>query len=196
MISMSDNNACDILIDFAGGIRSVDRYIRSLGITDFRLSVDERCMHRDIRDCYRNNSTPAETVRLLQKAYEQRLFRPAYHDLLWEAMRATSTGADKLKGRLPAEAAVAHKDGLVGSNGLGHQDRRQRCWDSISARRTPILHRRIRRGFAPLRQRECRDNRRYITHGIRRRDRRRGRGASRRVFLPICMSLRATTTTR
>ena len=111
MISMSDNNACDILIDFAGGIRSVDRYIRSLGITDFRLSVDERCMHRDIRDCYRNNSTPAETVRLLQKAYEQRLFRPAYHDLLWEAMRATSTGADKLKGRLPAEAAVAHKTG-------------------------------------------------------------------------------------
>ncbi len=111
MISMSDNNACDILIDFTGGIRSVDRYIRSLGITDFRLSVDERRMHRDIRDCYRNNSTPAETVRLLQKAYEQRLFRPAYYDLLWEAMRATSTGADKLKGRLPAEAAVAHKTG-------------------------------------------------------------------------------------
>ena len=37
-ISQSDNNACDILIEYAGGIKHINDYIRRLGIDSFNLS--------------------------------------------------------------------------------------------------------------------------------------------------------------
>lgn len=46
-VSLSDNNACDILIDYAGGISKVDSYIRKLGIKNFHLSETENTMHQD-----------------------------------------------------------------------------------------------------------------------------------------------------
>ena len=40
-ISLSDNNACDILIEYAGGIGHTHQYINKLGICDFNLSETE-----------------------------------------------------------------------------------------------------------------------------------------------------------
>ena len=44
-ISQSDNNACDILIEYAGGIKHINDYIRRLGIDSFNLSETEDDMH-------------------------------------------------------------------------------------------------------------------------------------------------------
>ena len=46
-VSLSDNNACDILIDYAGGISKVDSYIRKLGIKNFHLSETENTMYQE-----------------------------------------------------------------------------------------------------------------------------------------------------
>ena len=37
-ISQSDNNACDILIEYAGGIKHINDYIHRLSIDFFNLS--------------------------------------------------------------------------------------------------------------------------------------------------------------
>jgi len=110
-VSQSDNNACDILIDYVGGINAVDRYIRSLGLHDFRLSKTENDMHVDPMQQYANYSTPVELIQLLHLLDKKSLFKPIYHNLLWHAMVATQTGTDKLKGELPDNVTVGHKTG-------------------------------------------------------------------------------------
>ena len=59
-VCRSDNNACDRLIELAGGIEKVDSIVRSLGITDFCLTRTEDEMHERISRSYDNVSTPLE----------------------------------------------------------------------------------------------------------------------------------------
>lgn len=110
-VSLSDNNACDVLIDYVGGIERVDGYIRSLGLDGFRLEADEARMHRDATAQYLNWSTPEAVVRLLGIACTQPLFAAEYREFLWRIMQQTETGADKLKGLLPPGVVVGHKTG-------------------------------------------------------------------------------------
>lgn len=110
-ISLSDNNACDVLIDYAGGIDKVNSYIKSLGLKDFNLAANEDLMHRDVATQYQNWSTPEAAVRLLDIADKQTLFATGYKDFLWQILKETSTGTDKLKGQLPPDVIVGHKTG-------------------------------------------------------------------------------------
>ena len=48
----SDNNACDILIEYAGGIKHINDYIRRLGIDSFNLSETEDDMHSSFEVLY------------------------------------------------------------------------------------------------------------------------------------------------
>ena len=110
-ISLSDNNACDILIDYVGGIAKVSDYIKSLGLNDFALAANEDLMHTDRAALYRNWSTPEAVVRLFDIADKQPLFAAEYKDFLWQTLKETSTGADKLKAQLPSDAIIGHKTG-------------------------------------------------------------------------------------
>lgn len=53
-IQKSDNNACDILFNYTGGVLYTDSYIRSLGINNFSISKTEDDMHKDLTACYEN----------------------------------------------------------------------------------------------------------------------------------------------
>lgn len=110
-VSMSDNNACDILIEYAGGIDAVDAFVRSLGVGDFSLLATEAAMHVATANQYLNVATPATVVRLLRRADRSPLFAPEYDAFLQKIMQETTTGADKLKGLLPASVVVGHKTG-------------------------------------------------------------------------------------
>ena len=109
-ISKSDNNTCDILIEYVGGIDQVNEYVKSLGIKDCNLAATETLMHTS-GDAYLNWSTPEEVVRLLNITDKQILFGTQYKDFLQATMQETSTGKDKLKGQLPADVIVGHKTG-------------------------------------------------------------------------------------
>lgn len=110
-VAHSDNNTCDWLIAFAGGIDRVDAYIRSLGIEHFSLKETEQSMQEDISKSYRNWSTPLSMAMLLKKVYtEDVLLKP--HFLFLEAvMQSSPTGKDKLKAGLPANVVIGHKTG-------------------------------------------------------------------------------------
>ena len=103
-ISQSDNNACDILIEYAGGIKHINDYIHRLSIDSFNLSETEDGMHSSFEAVYRNRSTPSAMVRLLRTADEKRVvLQQGAERLLWQTMIDTETGANKLKGMLPAK---------------------------------------------------------------------------------------------
>ena len=70
-VSQSDNNACDILIDYLGGIDIVKDRIDKLGITNYNLTETEETMHSRISNCYNNWSTPSSTLQLLEKLYNE-----------------------------------------------------------------------------------------------------------------------------
>lgn len=70
-ISQSDNNACDILIEYAGGIKHINDYIHQLSIDSFNLSETEDGMHSSFEAVYRNWSTPSAMARLLRTADEK-----------------------------------------------------------------------------------------------------------------------------
>ena len=110
-VALSDNNACDLLIRYAGGIDRVNAYIRSLGISDIHLSETEASMHRDVQRVYLNHATPLSVVSLLKKAYEEDVLHGAYRECLWQTLLSTQTGMDKLKAGLPPDVQLGHKTG-------------------------------------------------------------------------------------
>lgn len=107
-VAESDNNACDILIAMAGGVRQIDRYVRSLGVKGFRLKYDEGGMHRDLTNCYDNWSRPEAMTQLMQLIFESNT--PLYEPLR-RIMATTVTGADKIRAGVPEGLHIAHKTG-------------------------------------------------------------------------------------
>ncbi|HAY30255.1 MAG TPA: class A beta-lactamase, subclass A2 [Alistipes sp.] len=110
-VAHSDNNACDILLEYAGGPEVVEKYVRGLGIENTFISASEKTMHDRIENQYLNRSTPTATARLIETFFENRLFASKYKKFLIRIMTETSTGQDKLKGLLPPDCTVGHKTG-------------------------------------------------------------------------------------
>ncbi len=111
-ISESDNNACDLLIDYVGGIEEVARIINALGLElDYALSETEATMHTHLENCYMNWSTPLSVVRLIRKVYTEECLTGKYDMCLKEAMVQTTTGMDKIRKGLPEDIVLGHKTG-------------------------------------------------------------------------------------
>lgn len=111
MVSHSDNNMCNWLIDFVGGISEVASCIRSLGIEDFRLTETEKSMQEDIYRSYCNWTTPLAMTELLRKVYTGNVLSPEHLSFLVKAMKGSSSGQNKIRSALPEGVEFAHKTG-------------------------------------------------------------------------------------
>lgn len=118
-VSQSDNNGCDILFRLMGGPAKVNQYIHSMGIKQVAIVATEEQMHKDENVQFTNWTTPVATTDLLRLFYSQKILSKTSHDFLWKIMTETVTGANKLKGLLPAGTSVAHKTGSSGANAAG-----------------------------------------------------------------------------
>lgn len=118
-VSQSDNNACDILIKYLGGITQLQDYLDVWGIMDMEIKVTEDQMHRDPECVYSNRTRPSAAVRLLDKFLCKELLREPYQAFLEKILIGTTTGTDKLRGFLPAETVVGHKTGSSDRNAKG-----------------------------------------------------------------------------
>lgn len=114
-VAESDNNTCDWLIDFVGGIDKVGTYIKSLGIVDFDFTETEYDMHQDIMRCYNNWSTPLAVAQLMEKVYTGKVLSKEHFVFLEKTMLDCASGKDKLIAGLPHEVKFGHK--------TGHSDR-------------------------------------------------------------------------
>lgn len=119
-VALSDNNACDILIDFAGGVERVDALVRErTRVRDYNISFTEKMMHDDVSRVYGNWTRPSEMVRLMRAVDRGKVIGSTQVKLLEDIMLATETGPDKLKAGLPQDARLWHKTGSSDRNGMG-----------------------------------------------------------------------------
>ena len=112
MVSQSDNNACNRLIYFVGGIQNVNAFIKDLGIDQIQLIETEKSMEQDIRKSYNNWSTPLSVAQLLRKVYTEKVLSDKHFAFLEKAMLASASGKDKFRAGLPKEIEVGHKTGM------------------------------------------------------------------------------------
>lgn len=112
-VAQSDNNTTDVLINYIGGTKAVEDYIKSLGIKNIAIAATEKDMNEAFNNQYKNWVTPSDAVRLIE-IFQKRndLFKnKEYKDFLEQTMIQTSTGADKLKCLVPEDVVVGHKTG-------------------------------------------------------------------------------------
>lgn len=121
-LQQSDNNACDILFQYQGGVDAVNQYIHSLGVTDCAIVCTENDMHQDESLCYQNWTTPLAAARLLEIFRKEALFPQEYKDFIYQTMTECQTGQDRLVAPLLGkEVTIGHKTGTGDRNAKGQQ---------------------------------------------------------------------------
>jgi beta-lactamase class A len=118
-VSLSDNNACDILLDLVGGPFAVDTYFKELGIEGTVIRSTEAELQSSWESQYANTATPKSMALALQKFYLREYLSGQVHDFLWGLMATSPTGKERIKKALPADANFAHKTGTSGTNQAG-----------------------------------------------------------------------------
>lgn len=119
-LQLSDNNACDILFKHFGGPETTDRYIRGLGFHDFSIRYNEDDMHKDVRRCYDNKTSPLEAARLIDYIFVNEHSGQEIYEYIFQLMKNCKTGKDRLAAPLLAtDAVVWHKTGTSDKNGKG-----------------------------------------------------------------------------
>lgn len=111
-VSLSDNNTCDILINYIGGTKVAEDYIKGLGIHEIAIVATENDMHKTFINQYQNWITPLEATRLIEIFLNNDLYtNKQYKDFLENTLIETATGANKLKCYIPEDIVVGHKTG-------------------------------------------------------------------------------------
>lgn len=112
-LQQSDNNACDILLRFAGGVEPVDNLMSRMGFPEIRIRHTEAEMHENESLCIENSATPVEMAALFKKFFDEDLNSksPAMKSV-GDMLLSCETG----QGRLPLPLAdygwkIAHKTG-------------------------------------------------------------------------------------
>ena len=111
MISESDNNACDILIDYAGGVGQIASYVHNIGYEDIKITVNEKDMNKNIEKQYANTASTIDIARLMKSVDEGKILSEKSTDFLKNLMLKTTTGENKIKEGLPDGIIVGHKTG-------------------------------------------------------------------------------------
>ena len=112
-LQQSDNNACDILFDRFAAPEHVDSIIRSMGFRDFRIAATEDEMHRDLKKCRENVSSPLSAADLMDRLASGTLpLGKEYADFIRSTLLECRTGLNRRP--LPLEgsgALIGHKTG-------------------------------------------------------------------------------------
>lgn len=117
-VSKSDNVGCDALLRLLGGAKIVEEYLKKNHIKDVSIKLNEEQMQANWDLMFQNWTTPKAASETLAKFYhnKNKLLSTKSYDFIWQAMRGTTTGANRLKGQLPRGTTVAHKTGSSGTN--------------------------------------------------------------------------------
>ena len=120
-VSLSDNVGCDVLLRLIGGPEVVEEYIIKNNIKDVSIKINEEEQQADWNLQFRNWTTPGAANETLAKFFynKEKLLSEKNYDFIWQLMRETETGPQRIKGLLPENTIVAHKTGSSGANKEG-----------------------------------------------------------------------------
>lgn len=119
MVSMSDNSACEILLNIIGGTQVVENYLLRKGIKGIAIQASEAEMAAAWEVQYTNWAKPIALTKLLDNFYQGKMLTKANTDFLYKLLTETSTGPKRIKGLLPEGTIVAHKTGTSPTNKAG-----------------------------------------------------------------------------
>jgi len=120
-VSLSDNVGCDVLLRLIGGPEVVEEYFIKNKIKDVSIKINEEEQQADWNLQFQNWTTPAAANETLAKFFynKKKLLSEKSYDFIWQLMRETETGPQRIKGILPENTIVAHKTGSSGANKEG-----------------------------------------------------------------------------
>ncbi len=117
-VSQSDNVGCDVLLKLLGGPPTVENYFSKNRFKDIAIKINEETMQNNWDRQFENWTTPNAANKVLESFFynKKKRLSQTSHDFIWKLMRETSTGKDRLKGKLPEGTVVAHKTGYSGAH--------------------------------------------------------------------------------
>jgi len=94
MVSYSDNNACDILLDYLSddGPGDVMNYLHSIKIKGVNVSATEQDMAKAWELQYTDWCKPVDMAKLLDAFYNKKVLSQTSKDFLYKIMTETTTG--------------------------------------------------------------------------------------------------------
>nr|AMP50146.1 classA [uncultured bacterium]AMP50763.1 classA [uncultured bacterium]AMP50779.1 classA [uncultured bacterium]AMP50886.1 classA [uncultured bacterium] len=111
MVSESDNNAANFLMEYTGGAEGLENYLKQLGFPEIEIKVSEAKMTADVKSQLLNKAYPMDVIRLLKQVREGNFLSDKNKKLLDEMLIKTMTGENKIKKYLPSEVVIGHKTG-------------------------------------------------------------------------------------
>lgn len=110
-VTFSDNNGCDILMEYVGGPVVVEACARRLGAEDVFIGHDEDWMHQNIYNQYANWGTPRSMARMLLGFFDSPDISREHKDFLAGIMAGTPALPGKILEGLPQGLTAGHKTG-------------------------------------------------------------------------------------
>lgn len=110
-VTFSDNNGCDILMEYVGGPAVVEACARRLGADSVFIGHNEDWMHLNIYNQYANWGTPRSMARMLLGFFSSPDFSQEHKDFLTGIMAGTPALPGKILEGLPQGLTAGHKTG-------------------------------------------------------------------------------------
>lgn len=119
MVTVSDNDACDILLKQLGGAKKVNDFVHLIGVKNIVIKVSEADMAASWPAQYNNWCYPSAQIELLKKLYHQTVLSKTNNDLLWQFMLNTYVCPKRIRGLLPEGTPLIHRTGTSATNDQG-----------------------------------------------------------------------------
>ncbi|UWU84330.1 class A beta-lactamase [Bradyrhizobium yuanmingense] len=119
IVELSDNTCANLLLARIGGPAALTAFWRSLGDTTSRLDHNEPELNRSQPGDPRDTTTPAAMAGNLRRLVAGEALSPASRALLTDWMVNCKTGANRLRGGLPAGWKIGDKTGNNGKDASG-----------------------------------------------------------------------------
>lgn len=109
---LSDNTAANLLIKKLGGLKNLNKFIRSLDDKDTKITVNEPTINNvDLRDSL-NKTTPQIIAKDLNKiAFEKKVLNKKYQLIFKKWLQENDTGKNRIAFSIPKEWKVGDKTG-------------------------------------------------------------------------------------
>ncbi|PPQ19826.1 class A beta-lactamase [Bradyrhizobium sp. AC87j1] len=119
IVELSDNTCANLLLARIGGPATLTAFWRSLGDTTSRLDHNEPELNRSPPGDPHDTTTPAAMAGNLRRLVVGEALSPASRALLTDWMVNCKTGANRLRGGLPAGWTIGDKTGNNGKDASG-----------------------------------------------------------------------------
>ena len=110
-VTFSDNNGCDILMEYVGGPAVVEACARRLGADSVFIGHNEDWMHQNIYNQYANWGTPRSMARMLLGFFTSPDIPQEHKDFMTGIMAGTPALPGKILEGLPQGLTAGHKTG-------------------------------------------------------------------------------------